>query len=152
MFPGVDVPMDDQVLVRVMHGAADVFEKSKTFADVELALIAVRGDRRAVNVLHDEKRDAPVCDAAVQQLSNAVMLERRENLSLGEKATMQVVGIGACAEQFDRDALLILSIVALGEVDDAHAATAKLAYDAVCADAASALHAVEHSGRSGRRR
>src|SRR5262245_24602517 len=63
------------------------------------------------------------------------MAQRREDLSLGDEAPVQFLGVGAVAQQLDRDLAPELPIVALGEIDDTHAAATELAHDAVRADA-----------------
>src|SRR5262249_23112874 len=111
--PRLDVAMDDQVLMRVVHRAADGAEETKARADPELVPIAVGGDRHAVDVLHDEKWKLAVRDAAVEKLRDATVPERSEDLSFGHEATMQVLGVGVRVEQLHRNALLVLSVVSL---------------------------------------
>jgi hypothetical protein len=135
--------MDDQVLMRVVHRGADVTEETKARRDPELAPIAVHRDRHAVDVLHDEKRKLVVGDTAVEQLRDATVSERGEDLSFGDEAPMQFLGVGARAQQLHRNALLVLSVVSLGQVDDAHAATAKLTQHAIRADPPAAVRVSE---------
>ena len=65
------------------------------------------------------------------------------------KRRCRSLGVGARAQQLHRDALLVLSVVSLGQVDDAHAAAAKLAQHAIGADPAAAARVSEraHAGR-----
>ena len=135
MFPGFDVAVNDQILMRVMHRAADVAKESKPRVDAEPVLVAIRRDRQTVDVLHHEVGELPVRHAAVQQLRDASMLQRRQDLTLGAKAPAKVPVVGARVKDLDRDLLFVLSVVAVGEKHDAHTAASELSNYAVSADA-----------------
>jgi hypothetical protein len=63
------------------------------------------------------------------------MAQRGEDLSLGDEAAVQLVGVGAVAQELDRDLATELAVDALGEVHHTHAAATELAHDAVGANA-----------------
>src|SRR5690349_20725990 len=128
--------MDDEVLVRRIHGATDVDEQSETRRDVEAVTVAVRRDRQTIDVLHHEIGELSVGRAAVEQLCNVRMAQRGEDLPLGDEAAVQLLGVWAVTQQLDRDLATELAVVALGEIDHAHAAATELAYDAIRAYAA----------------
>ncbi len=62
------------------------------------------------------------------------MVQRGQDLTLGEEARPQLLRVRASAQQLDRDEAPELPVVALGEVHDAHAAAAELPVHAVRAD------------------
>jgi hypothetical protein len=127
--------VDDEILMRGIDGAADVDEQAQARRDVEPVTIAVGGDRQTVDVLHHEIRKLPFSRAAVEQLRDVRMTERGEDLPLGDEAPMELLGIGAVAQELDRDLTAILAVNAFGEIHHAHAAATKFAHDAVRADA-----------------
>ena len=71
-----------------MHRRAHIAKEPKTRVDPKLVMIAVGSDWRAVHIFHDKKRELLVGKAAVEQLRNAAVLERRKDLPLGDKATV----------------------------------------------------------------
>src|SRR5215472_11133910 len=60
------------------------------------------------------------------------MLKISQNLALNSETAQDFVSIGASLENFDRDALVKLSVGALGQVNGPHATAAKFADDCVC--------------------
>src|SRR4029079_13397257 len=133
--PRLDVAVDDEVLVRRVDGAADVDEQAQSRCDVEPVAIAVGSDRQTVDVLHHQIWKLPFRRAAVEQLRDVRMTQRGEDLPLSDEAPVELLGVGAVAQELDRDLAAVLAVDALGEVYDAHATTTKLAHDAVRADA-----------------
>ena len=81
--------MDDEILVRVVHGGAHIMEETQPLLDPEALAVAVGGDRHAIHVLHDEERQLSVGDAAVEQLRDVRVVQRREDLSFGDKAAIE---------------------------------------------------------------
>jgi hypothetical protein len=133
------IAMNDQILVRVVHGRAYIHEEPQPRRDVEPVSVAVLRDGQAIHVLHDDVRVPILGDAAVQQPRDVRMHEGRQNLPLGDEALVQRIGHVARANQLDRDLMLELPIGALGEVDDTGAATTDLANEVIRADAAGQL-------------
>ena len=151
--PRLDVAVDDEVLVRRIDCAADVDEQAQARRDVEPVAIAVRRDRQTVDVLHHEIRELSFGRTAVEQLRDVRMTQRGEDLPLGEEAPVELLGVGAVAQELDRDLAAELAVDALGEVHHAHAAATELAHDAVRADAPVAQRLRgERRCRGGRRR
>ena len=62
------------------------------------------------------------------------MVERGEDLTLGAEARQHTIRVHATPDQLDRDALLILLVGALGEIDGAHAAMCDLVKQMIRAD------------------
>ena len=63
--------------------------------------------------------------AAVQQLRDAGVIQRGEDLALGEEAAVDLDAVQPAPDQLDRDAAPELPVVALGQVDHAHPAAAE---------------------------
>ncbi len=118
----LDVAVDDQVLVRVLHGGADVTKELEARRGVEPVRVAVVDDRLPLDVLHREVRPAVRRAATVEQARDERMLEAGENLALVPEAADDAVGVHAALEHLDRDALLERVIVADAEIHGAHAA------------------------------
>ena len=73
---GLDVAMDHQVLVRILHRGAYLDEQLKAFRHGQLLSVTVFIDRSAFDQFHHEVRDAFVCRAAIQQSCDVGMVER----------------------------------------------------------------------------
>ena len=127
----LDVAVDDQVLVRVLDGGADVTKELQARGGVEPVRVAVVDDRLAFDVLHREVRPAVRRAATVEQARDERMLEAGENLPLVAEAADDAVGVHAALEHLDRHALLERIIVADAEIHGAHAAMADLANQAI---------------------
>ena len=84
--------MDDQVLMRVLDGGADVDEQLESLAEVELSLIAILIERLAFDVLHYQVRLAILRLACIDQSRDVRMIEARENLPLGTEAHAEIGG------------------------------------------------------------
>ena len=137
--------MDDEVLVRVLDGGADVEEQPQPRVDPEPVRVAVGGDRLTVDVLHHEVRQLAVGHAAVEELRDVRMAQRREDLPLGDESPLDLPVVEAAADDFDRHPAAELPVVTLREVDDAHAAASELAQDLVRPDVAGRVGIVEWS-------
>ena len=64
---GLEVAMDDQILVRVLDGGAEIDEELQPLAQVELPLVAVLIERLAFDVLHYQVRLAVLRLARIDQ-------------------------------------------------------------------------------------
>ena len=131
----LQVAMHDQVLVRVVDGRAHGAHQRDPLLGREPPPVAVRVDRFAVDVLHDEVGRAVRRAPAVEQSRDVRVLQRRQDLPLRAQPALHLAREHAAADQLDGDLLLILLVGALGEIDVAHAARAELAHDAIRAEA-----------------
>ena len=86
----LQVAVDDEPLVGVLHRRADVQEELEAALEVEPASGAELGDRRAVDVLHDQVRIANLVDAGVEDLRDVRMRERCQHAALGAEAVAQL--------------------------------------------------------------
>ena len=63
---GLEVAVDDPLLVRVLHRRADLAEQGEPGVQVEAMGVAILGDRDPLDQLHDEERAAVVGRAGVE--------------------------------------------------------------------------------------
>src|SRR2546428_11959636 len=66
----LEIPVDDPLLVRVLHAVANLQEKIDSLTRRQLVPIAVRRDRFAAYVLHHEVRTAVRRSPAVEYAGN----------------------------------------------------------------------------------
>jgi hypothetical protein len=77
------VPVHDRVPVRVLRGAADLPEQVNPGVQRQRALTTERRQRRALDVLHHQRREARTRDPGVEQADDERVAERRQNLAPG---------------------------------------------------------------------
>jgi len=130
----LEVAVDHQVAVRVLHRAADLTEQLEPLVHRQPLLIAVAVDRATFDVLHDHERPPVRGAAAVDQPGDARVTERGQDLTLLLEPQQDLVGVGPRPQQLDGDGLLELTVGALGQIDRAHAAAAQLPQQAPGAD------------------
>ena len=131
----LDVAVDHQVLVRVLHRRGQLQEDVEPRVGVEHARFGVLDQRRAVDELHHQVRPAVGRRAAVEQPGDVGMVEAGEDLPLGAEAADDGIGVHPALQHLEGDALVERVVVADGEIDRAHAALAQLADQAVGTDA-----------------
>ena len=117
---GLEVAVDDEVLVGVLNRGADHAEEPEALPYLQPAPIAEHRDRLALDVLHDEVGKAVLGVAAVQQARDVGVVEAGEDLPFLTKSAENEVGVDAALDDLDRHALLVLLVGANGEVDVPH--------------------------------
>ena len=80
---GLEVAVDDPLLVGVLHGLADLHEQFQSLPRREAVLVAILGDRDAADQLHDEVGPAGVGRAAVEHAGDVGMVHQGQGLALG---------------------------------------------------------------------
>jgi len=58
--------MHDEILMRILYGLADQAEQADPFYGQEILVVAIFGDRHAIDVFHDEVRQSVIRGAAVE--------------------------------------------------------------------------------------
>ena len=118
--------MDDALLVGVLDRLADGDEQLQPLPGRQVVLVAVLGDRHALDQLHDEVRPAGVGRAGVEHLGDVGVVHQGQGLPLGLEA-----GDAPACESMP--ALMSLTrdqaldrLGLLGHPDGAHAAFADL--------------------------
>ena len=120
---------------------------------VSRCALAIRVDRHAVHILHDQVGQPVVGGAAVKQLRDVGMVQQRQDLALLTEAHEEKLRRARGQHDLDRD-LLVESIVTAGEVHDTHAAASDLALEAIRTNSPARLHPIERRevGAEDRRR
>ena len=80
---GLEVAVDDPLLVRVLHRLADRDEQLQPLAGRQPPLVAVLGDRDALDQLHDEVGAARVGGAGVEDPGDVGVVHQGQGLPLG---------------------------------------------------------------------
>ena len=127
---GLDVAVDDALLVGVVHGAADGDEEGEALAEVEVVLLAVLGDGAAFDHLHDEVGGADVRLAGIEDAGDVGMLHDGEGALLDGEAAEDVCGGDTGFDDLDGDDA-VDGLDLLCAIDDAEAAFAELVEKAV---------------------
>jgi len=130
----LEVAMNHQILVRVLHGRADTEEQLQAGTSRELVQAAILVDRNALHVIHHQVGQPVLSAAAIQQLHDIGVVQRGEGLPLVPKAMNDFGGVEAGPQHFDGHAHTELLVVALAQVHDSHSAFTQLANDLVCAN------------------
>ena len=131
---GLDVAMNHQALMRVLDRRADTEKQLQALSDRRPVRATELVDRRAVDELHHEIRDAAVGGAAVEEARDVRVIQTRENLALPAEALNDSGRVESRAHQLQRDLLLVLAIGANGREHFAHAAATELRNDVVRPD------------------
>ena len=127
--------MNDEVLVGVVNGRANRAEDSQTRIDGQPVLVAILGDRQAIDELHDEVRKAIGSCSAVQDLTDVGVIEAGKNLPFVAKASGSELCAQLRTDDFQGDFLPVLAVRTNGTINRAHPAHPNFPEDFVCADA-----------------
>ena len=92
--------MNDPLLVRVLHGFANLNEKFEPFLGGQIILVAVIGDFDAAHQFHDEVRPAGFRGAAVQHLGNVWMIHQCNGLAFCFKPRDDLTSVHSQLDDF----------------------------------------------------
>ena len=123
---GLEVSVNDEVLVRILDRRADLTEKLQALDDVEAAAVAIFIYWLTFDVLHYQVGQPVFCGSAVQQAGNVWALQAGHNLALIAEAAEILIGGEPSTNHLDGDMLQVVVIDADRPVDDAHAALTDL--------------------------
>jgi hypothetical protein len=127
--------MDHAACMRECDRLADVPEQREASRQRQRGVHAVPIERFALDVLHREPRPAPGAASAVQQARDVRVAQVGQGLAFApEQGLAGVVGLSG-VHPLERHLLLVLAVVAFGQVDDGHAAAPQFAQHAIDADA-----------------
>ena len=119
----LDVAVDDPLLVGVLDRLADRHEQLQPLPRRQVVVVAVLGDRHAVDQLHDEVGPAPRGGPGVEDAGDVDMIHHCQGLPLGLEAGDDLPAVHPRLDDLERDpAPYRLGL--LGHVDRAHAALA----------------------------
>ena len=108
--------------MRVVHRRADGAEQPQPLADGQPVAVAMLIDGSAFDVLHHQVWQSLLGAAAVQELHDIGVIERRQRLPLVAETTQDFLAVEAGPHNLDGDALAVLVVSPQGGVDDCHAA------------------------------
>ena len=129
----LDVAVDDPLLVGVLDRLADRHEQLQPLARRQVVVVAVLGDRHAVDQLHDEVRAAGFRGPGVEDAGDVDVVHHRQGLPLGLEPGDDLATVHARLDDLERD-LALHGVRLLGHVDGAHAPFADLLQQLVRAD------------------
>ena len=139
---GLDVAMDDALLVRVLDGVTDLHEQVEPLGGGEMFPVAVVVDADALHQFHHEVGPAILGGAGVQHTGDVRMVHQRQRLPLGLEPGDDLFGVHPQLDDLEGD-LAPHRLVLLRHPHAAHAALADELQKFVGADA----HAFTFSGR-----
>ena len=122
---GLDVAVDDQLVVRVIHGLAQVHRKAANGACVQTLLGAPVVDAVAFHQFHRQPWRAVVHYSGVQQLRDMGVVQTREHLALLQKAITAATDQCTDSEKFQSGDLSGFAKMTFGAIYDTHAAAAE---------------------------
>jgi hypothetical protein len=128
-----DIPVDDPFLVGVLNGLADGNEQLEALFGGKLVLVAILGDRHALNQFHDKIGPAAIGGAAIEHLGDVGVVHQSQGLALGLEAGDDVAGVHAQLDDLKGD-LAADRFLLLSHIHHAHAALANLLQQLVAAD------------------
>lgn len=100
---GLEVAVDDPLLMRMVDRAADRHEELDSARDRQAVAIAVLGDRRSVDQLHREVGAAVGSDARVEDLGDRSVLHPRQRLALRVEPAQDLARVHAQFDPLERD-------------------------------------------------
>src|SRR5262249_4308596 len=117
---GLNIPMHDQVGVRVRHCIEHILEKPDPRLNMQLAHVAVAINRLALNVLQNEIGLARSRYSSVQKIRNVGMREPPEYGAFPLKAFLASVANQSDIQELDSRTPREPSIGPLGQPDTSH--------------------------------
>src|SRR5436309_2587069 len=102
----LEVAVDDQTPVGVLHRVADGPEPTQALHDGRTPRVAVLDQGMSLDVLQDEERASVVRGPAVDQTGDARVLQARQDLPLAQETRQDLVGVEAPLEYLERRPLL----------------------------------------------
>ncbi len=114
--------MHDEVLVQILNGAADLSEQFEPRAQGQRAPLAIRRDRLAVDVFHDEIGLGLRRNPAIEQGDDVRMVKCRQDLTFSAKAARRIGVTHRRGDQLDGNLLRKIAASPFGAIDGAHAA------------------------------
>src|SRR4051812_29148014 len=128
---GLDVSMNDEILVRVLNRRAHRAEQFKSSGGGESLSVAKFIDGLAFDVFHYEVREATLCRAAIEQTSDVWMIEAGQYLPFVAEAGEHQIRIHPTPDYFDSNLFLILIIIARRQVNSTHPSPTNFAIDLI---------------------
>src|SRR5215831_16847575 len=110
--------MNNQMAMRMGDALTNAQKKHQLLAQIHFDRINVDGN--SVDVLHDKVWPAIVRMSGVDQASDGRMIEEGKELTLFEETLAPVGPLAVCAQEFDSNLGLDLTVYALGQINGSH--------------------------------
>ena len=130
---GLDVPVDNPLLMRVLNRVTDLDEQIQPLAGGQVLLVAIPGDRNPFDQLHHEVRPPALGSPPIQHLSDVGMVHQRQRLALRLKSRHHLPGVHTQFDDLECHAPLDRHLL-FGHVHHATAALPDLFQQLVAAD------------------
>ena len=117
--------MDDSLLVRMLHGVADLNKQLQPFLHAQPVLVTVLGDLDTIDQFHHEVRPARVGGAGIEDSGDIRMIHQGQGLALGLEPCDHIPCIHTQLDNLKGDAAAN-RLFLLGHIDDAATAFPKL--------------------------
>jgi len=136
----LEIPVDHQTAVRVLHCVADLEEQPQALKEREAIFRHEPVDRHAVHVLHDKVGNAIGAGAAIQEAGNVGMFELGEDLPFAPKALDHRRVLAILLQEFDGHTFVKLGVIPNRFVNETHPSRCNASDDAVGPEELSGLH------------
>ena len=130
---GLDVPMDDTLLVGIVQALADLSEELEALFNAELAVVSVARDGHASDEFHSKVRPPGLSGAGIEYMGDIGMLQQGQGLTFGVEAGDHLLGVHARLDDLQGH-LAFDRLFLLGQIDQAHTTLANLLEKFVMAD------------------
>ena len=133
---GLDIPVHDQMTVRMSHRGQDIKEQADACLDVQFVPFAKCVDGLALDKFQDEVRLRALQHPRVQESRNIRMIEAAEEVPFDSKTLLASAADPGGVHKFDGDRAFIASIRTPRTPDAAHATATNLGVDYIRTDRA----------------
>ena len=118
--------MDNQIRMGMRHCGQYIQKQANARLQIELVLVAILIDRRAVNVFEDEIRLAIGGNAGIEEVGNVRMSESAKDATFAFESFFSRAPGERDAHELHRSLPLEPAVTATGEPDASHSALANL--------------------------
>jgi len=120
--PGSGVPMDDAMLMRILHGGAGIAQQRHARMQRKAVISSVFRDRPALDEFHHQVGTIVRGHAGVEQTHDVRMREARQNLAFGAEAPQHIRAMHRRVHDLGSHLLGEIAVDPLGQIHHAHAA------------------------------
>src|SRR5262249_55821976 len=136
---GLQIAVDNQVLVSVLHGFTNEPEHLQSFDYGEIVVSTIPGDPQTVNEFQHEVGEAAVGCSPVEEPGDKRVLEVGEYLPFLPETDQHGIGVHASFHEFEGDFLLKMIVIPYCEVDSSHSTAAQEPNHTIGSDALSGI-------------
>ncbi len=95
--------MDDPLLVRVLHGLANLYQQLDPIAKRQRLLLTELRNRRSIDEFHDQEWLSACIDSTVKYLGDVMVLHHRQCLPFGFETRDEFLESALARSIFDRN-------------------------------------------------